>query len=123
MLNDILVDGLIDSCLRSVIRIVLGLTLKSIPLCVELLGIVFQEHVVLMDPHFDVFEVPDVLIFKKLVLSEPRLLHGHDELLAVPDDIVGEIGPFELRLVEHLLAVSFLLLQDDHVLLHQLDPV
>lgn len=90
MLPYILIGGHIHVShdLSPVVWVILGLTLKTIPFCVELLRIVLQKHIILMDSHFNVFQIPDILIFKKLILSKAGLLHCHDELLAVPNNIV-----------------------------------
>jgi len=82
-----------------------------------------EEEIVLVDARFDAIEVADVLVFEELVLAHSDLLESQDEFFAVADDIVGEVCPLELRFVEHLLAVSFFLLEDHHILLHHLQAV
>ena len=100
----------------------------SKPFGVQFTSIVLEEHVILMDPDFDVLEVSHVrhvlaIALEQLVLVDASLLHGHDQLLAVAHYVVGEVSPLKLRLIEHSFGVSFFLLQNDHVLLHLLQSV
>ena len=45
-------------------RIALTLILEPESFRVELFGVILEEHIILMDPNFDVFQVPDILILK-----------------------------------------------------------
>lgn len=80
--------------------LVLGLLLPK-AFGIQLLGVVFQEHVVLMNSHFDALKVPTLACatifgWEQLVLCNTSLLQRHDELFAVSDYIIREIGPFQL---------------------------
>ena len=99
------------------------LTLNSISFRVQLFRIIFQEHIILMDAYLDVFKVTDILVLKKLVLNDTCLLHRHDKLFAISNDIIRKIGPLKLGLVEHFLTICLFLLQYHHVFLHGLQSV
>ena len=80
--------------------LVLGLLLPK-AFGIQLLGVVFQEHIVLMNSHFDALKVPTLACttifgWEQLVLCNTSLLKRHDELFAVSDYIIREIGPFQL---------------------------
>jgi len=66
--------------------------LDAVAFSVELPSIVFEEHVVFVDSYLDVFEISDVpdttLVCEQLILFDSLLLHGHDELFAVSDDVI-----------------------------------
>lgn len=93
--------------------------------------VVEQELVVLVYLLFYLSEHPhrsrdsmssSVSVFH-LVLRDFVLLKGVDKLLADSHYVCGEVGPFDLGLVERLLCEMLLLLQDDHSLLHLKHPL
>jgi len=71
-------------------------TLYAISLSIQLSCIVFEEHIVLVNPHLNVIKLSCTLILKQLILPYARLLHGHNQLFAIPDHIIREVRPLEL---------------------------
>jgi hypothetical protein len=57
------------------------------------------------------------LVLVELELLDLILLQSHDQFFAVPHHLVREVGPLELRLIQHLLRVGLFLLQHHQVLL------
>ena len=43
--------------------------------------------------------------------------------ITISNNIIGEIGPFELAFIKHLFAVSLFLLEHNHILLHKLESI
>ena len=94
----------------------------------QLFSIVLEEHVVLVYSHLDIlqesaFAGSSILRWEKLVLSDTSLLECHDQFLAISDDVIGEICPFELGLVQHSFGIGFFLLKYHHVFLHEFKTV
>ena len=110
MRRNVLGIRLIGVDLAYVIMIVLNLIVQAISFRVEFLGVVFQEHVIFMNSDFDIFQVSEILVFKKLVLGETSLFHGHNKFFTVSYHIIRKVGPFKLRFIQHLLAICLFLL-------------
>lgn len=60
----------------------------AVALGIELFRVILEKEVELVDPLLDVVQVPDLLVVEQLVLSDARLLERHDELFALPHDVV-----------------------------------
>lgn len=103
--------------------LVLLIQLIAIPFRTQFPRIILQKHIKFVDTILDIFKVADLLILKQLILSYSGLLQHHDELLAFSDNVVWEIGPFQLRFIQHSLAIRLLFLQNKHVFLHRFHPI
>ena len=104
-LNLLLLDGNLLFLVRA--RLITAARRDADALGAQLALVVLEERVKLVYTIFDDVEASsDTLmlrIVEQLVLSDTSLLHGQDELFAFAHDVLREIRPLELRLVQHTL--------------------